>query len=273
MTVDSYAVGADFFDLYGIPLLAGRRFTATDTDRDVIVGERLSRVLWPGHNPVGRTFIFDDVRYQVVGLAREIAMPSLDGARNDLPEFYTPFRPGGSYVALSVKCTTACPTVPELQRRLSATAAGVRTLRPEIPDVVFQKELERPRSAALLGGLFAVIAVLTAAGGLFSVLSFGVNRRKRELGIRAALGASAASIRRLVLLDGARTAALGLVIGGTASWFLARALASLQYGVSRRDPETWLAVVGIIALTTFAACWLPARRAGEADVAGLMRDG
>jgi putative ABC transport system permease protein len=272
LTAESYDVSPGFFELYRIPLLRGRTFAPGAAANEVIVGERFAGIMWPGLDPVGRSFRFDGDRYDVIGVAREIAMPSLDAARKDLPEFYSRFRGGRDYFAVSVRCASVCSPAHEIANRFAAAGPGI-SARSDVPDRLYRLELARPRSAALLGGLIAIVAVLTAAGGLFSVLSFGVNQRRRALSIRAALGASATQIRRLVLLEGARTTAIGLAIGGSAAWVLSRGLGSLQYEVSRNDPQTWLAVFTLIGATTIAACWLPARRAGEVDVAGMMRDG
>jgi hypothetical protein len=95
MIVDRYSVGPDFFALYGVPLLRGRTLHPSDSRGEVVVGERLARTLWPGRDPIGRTFSFQQERFHVIGLAREIHHPSLD-ARLDRPEFYEPF--GGSAV-------------------------------------------------------------------------------------------------------------------------------------------------------------------------------
>jgi ABC-type antimicrobial peptide transport system permease subunit len=136
----------------------------------------------------------------------------------------------------------------------------------------YGEELARPRGAAALGSTFAVIAVLAAAGGLFSVLTYAVGRRRREFGIRTALGASPAQIRRLVLTDGARVAALGVGIGIVASASLSRVISSIEYGVTGFDPVTWTAVLGLLAGTTMLASWRPAHRAAKVDPVALLRD-
>jgi putative ABC transport system permease protein len=114
--------------------------------------------------------------------------------------------------------------------------------------------------------------VLAAAGGLFSVLSYTVARRRREFGIRTALGASPAQIGRLVLRDGTAVALTGLAIGAVGAWSLARALMSLQYGVTMNDPHTWGIVIGLLASTTAAASWRPARHAMLVDPVLLLRE-
>jgi putative ABC transport system permease protein len=271
MTVERYSVGADFFDLYGIPLLAGRTFRAEDTGGQVIVGQRLAAALWPGTSPIGRRFTFVDTHFEVVGVAREINHPSID-VRLDRPEFYEPFTAGGTQVMMSIRCESVCPEVPLIRQRLSEAGPLVRVYEARALDSVYFKELATPRAAAAMGSAFAAVAIVAAASGLFTVLSYGVSRRRREFGIRTALGASPAQIRSLVLRDGLTVALAGVTIGSIAAWWLARGLASLEYGVTSADPITWTAVFGVIGVTTSAACWRPARQATHVDPVMLLRE-
>jgi len=137
---------------------------------------------------------------------------------------------------------------------------------------VYFEQLARPRASAALGVAFAGMAVLAAAGGLFSVLSYAVVRRRREFGIRTALGASPAQIGRLVLRDGTAVALTGLAIGAVGAWSLGRALMSLQYGVAMNDPRTWVIVIALLAVTTVLASWRPARHAMLVDPVLLLRE-
>jgi putative ABC transport system permease protein len=271
MTVERYSVGTDFFDLYGIPLLAGRTFRPEDTGGQVIVGQRLAAALWPGTNAVGRRFTFLDAHFEVVGVAREIRHPSID-VRVDRPEFYEPFIPGGTQVMMSIRCESACPEVPLIRQRLIETSPLVRVYEVRALDSVYFKELATPRAAAAMGFAFAAVAIVAAASGLFTVLSYGVSRRRREFGIRTALGSSPNQIRGLVLRDGLTVALAGVAIGSVAAWWLARGLASLEYGVTPADPVTWSIVFGVICVTTMAACWRPARQATHLDPVMLLRE-
>ena len=133
-------------------------------------------------------------------------------------------------------------------------------------------ELARPCAAAALAVTFATIAVVAAAGGLFSVLSYAVSRRRREFGVRAALGASRRQIRGVVLRDALVVAASGLAIGSFFAAMLARALASIQYGVTPADPVSWSLVLVLIVLTTAVASWGPARAAATLDPLVLLRE-
>jgi hypothetical protein len=271
MTVERYNVGPDFFALYGIPLLRGRTFHPSDARGEVIVGERLAQTLWPGLDPMGRTFTFLDVRFHVVGLAREIHHPSLD-PRLDRPEFYEPFSGVGTTAMMSLRCSGTCPGPALIRQRIAIGHPAVRIDNVRALDDVYFEELARPRASAALGVAFAVMAVLAAAGGLFSVLSYAVVRRRREFGIRTALGASPAQIGRLVLRDGTAVALTGLALGALGAWSLARVLMSLQYGVTMNDPTTWGIVIGLLATTTVGASWRPARHAMLVDPVLLLRE-
>ena len=248
LVVNSYEVRPDFFALYDLPILRGRTFEAGDDASTAIVGERFAGLLWPGAEPIGRTFSFGKRALRVVGVAREVRLPSLE-ARVDRPEFYTPLRADREGVMISLRCET-CPTLPSIRRRIDQVHAALRLSSLRYLDDVFNEQLVGSRATAALGMAFAVIAVLAAAGGLLSVLSYAVSRRRREFGIRVALGASGSQIRILVLRDGLVVAAIGLVAGGAGGWLLSRALSSMQYGVTVADPLSWGIVVASIAVTT-----------------------
>jgi len=270
ITVESYSVNADFFALYGIPILRGRTFQPGDGDNDVIVSERLAARFWPGLDPIGHTFQFMKDTYRVIGLAREINHPSVD-ARVDRPEFYQPFAVGGSYVMMSIRCSGACPDGAVLRQKILATVSGATIVALGPIDDVYDEQLAPPRAAAALATAFAGVAVLAAAGGLFSVLSFAVGLRHREFGVRVALGASPQNIRILVIGDGFAVAIVGFAIGAAAAWALSRALASFEYGITAHDPLSWTLVTGLVAVTVLAAAWFPARRAMRADPVQLLR--
>ena len=173
---------------------------------------------------------------------------------------------------MSIRCGAACPDAAVVRQQVLATHSGVRVVDVQALEDVYFEQLARPRAAAALGFAFAGVAVLTAAGGLFSVLSYSVGRRKREFGIRAALGASPAQIRHLVLRDGIVVAMSGVAIGSIAAWSLGRVLASLQYGVTIADPLTWTVVLAVLGFTTLIASCRPARQAMRADPVLLLRE-
>jgi predicted permease len=271
-TIESYRIGPEFFTLYGVPILRGRTFGSGEADDSVIVSERLAALLWPGVDPIGRIFQHDKNTYRVVGLAREINHPSVD-ARLDRPEYYEPFTVGGVYVMMSIRCAGTCPDGAAIRQKILAAVPRSDIVKLGPLQDVYDEQLAPPRAAAALSTVFAGVAVLAAAGGLFSVLSFAVGLRSREFGVRVALGASPGNIRSLVIRDGFTVAIAGFVIGAAAAWALGRALASFEYGITSHDPLSWMLVTGLVAVTVFAAAWFPARRAMRADPVALLREG
>ena len=145
--------------------------------------------------------------------------------------------------------------------------------RPEGPsENEYQKQLRLPRAIAEVGGVFAIVSMLTAAGGLFSVMTYAVGRRRLEFGIRAALGASPGQIRRLVLRDGLGVAGAGVAAGLLGGWLVGRSLTAFHYGITAADPVTWVVVLGLMSLTSLLAAWRPARQAMRVDPVRLLRE-
>lgn len=271
LEVESYGVGRDFFDLFRIRLLRGRTFERGEDPNHVIVGERFAELMWPGMDPVGRSFRFDDRRYDVVGLVNEIRHPSLDPMK-DLPEFYRSVVPTGGSLRVSLRCNPACPDLAVLRRTLLAMSQVRRLHSVAALEDAYLNELARPRAAAALAVVFAGIAVLAAAGGLFSVLGYAVGRRRREFGIRASLGAKPIELQRLVFSEGVRLAIVGVAIGSLTAWGLSRVLTSVVYEVTPAEPVIWLTVGAVITVTTIIASWIPARRAAGVDPVELLRE-
>jgi putative ABC transport system permease protein len=281
LQVSSYNVTADFFAMYGIPIVMGRGFQPSDTVNQVVVGERFARSLWPAGSPVGRTFTYaansessntkPPPTYEVIGVARELTLPTLD-ARLDRPEFYLPFSSVGGYAMMSVGCEATCPDPARVRQQLTAAHPAIRVNEVRTLESAFAEHLARPRAAAVLAFAFAAIAVLAAAGGLFSVLSYAVGRRRREFGIRAAVGASPGQLGQVVLREGVVITFAGIAIGSIGSITLGRALSSLQYGVATTDPLSWTLVIAVLVVTALAAGWRPARQAIRTDPVVLLRE-
>jgi ABC-type antimicrobial peptide transport system permease subunit len=234
----------------------------------------LAAIIWPGLDPVGRSFAFSKQKLHVVGVVREIHHPSVD-PRIDRPEFYhaLPLEGiGGGYFSVSLRCGEVCPDGAQIRQKIMSISPAIQVHDLGPLDAVYFEQLAAPRAAAMLGFVFAMVAVIAACGGLFGVLSYSVGRRRREFGIRTALGASTSQIRRLVLRDGAFVALLGMALGSAAGWSLARSLASLQYGVTVSDPLSWSLVLGLMALITAIAVSRPANVAATVDLVTLLRD-
>ena len=287
MEVSHYRVSPDFFSLYGIPITRGRNLSRSDPYTDVIVSETLAETLWPGADPVGRTYRFaqefgrienGEARtelaeaqvYRVVGLAREIHYPAVSSPRGyDGPELYSLYTPF-SLPMVSLRCEPVCE-IPVIRHRLASAFPAVGVQSAWYAESYYAAALVRPRVAATLALVFAAVAILAAATGLFSVLSYTVNSRRREFGIRVALGASPAEIRRVVFRDGLAVTLVGLIAGAIIALLLARVLSALLFEVSAFDPLSFLVVLAAIGLTAILAVWRPASIAGHVDPVRLLR--
>lgn len=276
----AYDVAPEFFGVLGIKLLQGRGFQKGDGPDAVVISQSMASQLWPGSNSVpGHTLTYGKDTVQIIGVANEIRNP-LQDPRSDQPEFYQPLftaAAGGDSLAaqsvsLTVRCAAGCPTIDAMRRELTATSAAINVRAAQRLSDAYIETLARPRTGAVVTIAFAVIGLLTVAGGLFAVLSRVVLRRQREFGIRLALGATPREVGRLVERNSWGLGAIGLVVGVGLAWAVARVLAAVQYQVAFADPMIWTAVLVAMALTILAASWLPARRATKIDPLQLIRD-
>jgi predicted permease len=271
--VFAQSAGTDFFSVYGVQLLEGRHFQPGDTADDVIISSGLAAKLWPGASALGHSFRYrDDTSVKrVIGIAREVRSP-LRAPTDDAPEYYTQMTAPSSQVMFGMRCAAACPSEAAIRSAIRATDPGMIPYQVGALDERYLAQFERPRAAATLALSFAAVGVAAAAGGLFSVLTFAVGRRRREFGVRVALGARPGQMKTLVIGEGLMIAGLGLAIGSLGAWVLSRWLSSLAYGVSLASPIVWLSVAGTIVTATLAACWRPASVAASADPSVLLRD-
>lgn len=278
-----YNVTPRFFDLFGIRLRSGTTFSEPARGDEVIVGERLARTLWPDGQALGRTFTVGTGKlvHRVVGVVDEIRTPSLD-PRVDVPEMYRPLavdREGrvehsalaSGEIFVALRCDAACPPLPAVADAVRSISAQVLIPRLGFMDEAYLKELARPRAAAALAVVFGIVAVLACAGGLFGVLNASVASRRREFGIRVALGIEPARLRRLVMTDAAGLAAAGLAIGSLGGWILGQSLSAVSYGVQATDVPSWAGVCATLGLALLAAAWRPATEATRVDPVALLR--
>jgi predicted permease len=276
--ITTYRATRGFFEVFGITIVQGRGFETGDGRGAVVLGERLARILWPEGDAVGRTFELDrQTTFQVVGVAREIRTWDTADPRDDALEMYQFFQPDGRFLSalsatVSLRCAATCP--PADLVRDSVHAVNARLLVDDVQRVSdgYAEQLARPRTAATLAVAFAVVTLLTFAGGLFSVLRYSVARRLPELGIRAALGASAASLGGAVVREGLTVAVAGLFAGGLAAAWLARLLTVITYDAPRPGVGLWLLVAGVVMLVTLGGSLPAARRAMNADPVSMLRE-
>jgi putative ABC transport system permease protein len=270
LVMHAYHVAPDFFPVYGVRLVEGRAFQNGDPADAAMISQSMAATFWPGQSAVGRTMRFDDGRiFRIVGVTREVRNSLLD-PRDDMPELYHPFAEA-SAVTVSVRCGRGCPAVDILAARLRSAAPG-HSIGPagRVRDA-YSAALERPRAGTLVALTFAAVSLAAVGAGLFAVLTRAAQQRQREFGIRVALGASPADLRRLVHRGSVAIAVAGLAAGVALAWALGRLLTSVQYQVRSDDPLTWLVVSLVIGVTAAAAAWRPARQAMRADPVALLR--
>ncbi len=274
-TVEFNEVGPDYFTTIGIPLLSGREFTRTDDEKAAlvaVVNETMAAQYWRSKNPVGERVQVKGRWVQVVGVAKNSKYESVREAPK--PFFYVPLRQNFS---VDGDLYIRTPLSPETMA--TALLREVHALDPDIAlyEVIpLQELLDRSTSpqkvAVILVGVLGGLALLLAAIGIYGVMSYAVSQSGRELGLRMALGASASNLLRLVMSRGLALAAGGVLLGAAVALGLTRLLGNLLFKVSPRDPLAFGSAVVVIALASFAACFLPAWRATRVDPARVLRD-
>jgi putative ABC transport system permease protein len=286
--VDYYQnVMTDYFETMGIPIVAGRSFRPSDavsTGMVAVVNETLVSTFWKGQNPIGqrlRPCCGDKIPwFTVVGVAKDVKQGGVDQKTGT--EFYffvdqTAIAPPPFNNAPGIMNVALRTTLPPATLRQTIEAA-VREADPSVPIVrlremnaVFDESIRRPRLLAQLLGGFAGLALLLAAIGTYGVLSYMVAERRREIGIRMALGAGQRSVLGQVMKQGLVLTAVGVTGGLAGAFALNRLIASLLFGVRPTDPITIVAVVATIGLVAAVACWLPAWRASRLDPNVVLR--
>jgi predicted permease len=274
-------VSPGWFAAYGTTLLSGRDFGSQDrggTARVGIVNQAFARHYFGGLNPIGRSIRDGDgagAPIEIVGYVRDAVYRSLRDPAP--PTLYTAFaqRPiARPFVTVTVRMVTGAPA--GLTRRLAAAVAGaspILDLRLRRLDDQVGAALTRERVVAMLAGFFGALALLLAGLGLYGVTAQAVSRRRAEIGIRIALGATSGSIIGLTLRRVGVLVACGLAAGLILTWWATRFVSeTLLYEVTPRDPLTLVAGAVILTLITTFAGWLPARRAASIDPATVLRD-
>ena len=290
MTVWFNAITPEYFATYGTALLAGRDFAATDREgapRVAIVNQAFVEKYIGGEpaNALGRTILTPDPNrhdgkstqpWQIVGIVESAAyrrpqdgkeptlyMPVSQAETRDWPSAVLTVRSSAGRPSLLVKSVAAA--VGRVDRRVSMAFLPMSEQ--------FEGKVVRERTIAMLSGFFGALALLLAGIGLYGVTSYGVSRRRMEIGIRMALGADARTVIRLVLGRVAVLVGLGVVIGAAVSFYLSGFVKALVFGLEPRDPWTFVGATVVLAAVGGLAAWLPARRASRVDPIEVLREG
>jgi putative ABC transport system permease protein len=272
-------VQPNYFQTMGVQLLRGRAFTAQDSrdnPRVSIVNETFVKRYFPNEDPVGKRFTFGgggpNARWiTIVGVVRDTKRQGIDQPvriESWMPLAQMPsgsmdvvLRTTGAPLALSNAVREA---VWSLDRDLPIP--GIQTIEQILSERVAQRRLNM-----LLLGLFAMVALILAAVGIYGVMNYAVTQRTNEIGVRIALGAQSGDVIGLVLKQGMALTLVGVAIGLIATFAMTRLMTSLLFGVSATDPITFAAIAALLIGVALLACWIPARRATKVDPMVALR--
>jgi predicted permease len=267
--IDIRYASPDYFRAMGIPLTRGRLVTRTDPNL-VAVNEVAARRFWPAGDPLGQTIRTVGSTgppsdwYTVVGVVGSVRHMGLDVEPR--PELYFQTDSWRSTQTVVVRTAAAPgPLVAPIRAAIQNLDSRLAISNVDTMEGVISHSMVHRRFGMLLLGLFAGVALLLAAVGLYGVMSFAVLERRREIGVRMALGAQEGEVARMVVRQGMTLVLVGAVIGLAGAMAVARLMASLLYGVTASDPLTLLAASTLLGLVALLACYLPARRATKLD--------
>lgn len=285
--VDVRLISPGYMQAMRTRVLRGRDFNDQDVagrTAAVLISQSMAQRFWLGEDPIGKrltlTFAPQHVR-EVVGVVGDVKLDGLDQPRPsttlyeplDQLERSPKFGWNSFPMTLVVRSTTAPADM------VSAVTNAVQEVDHNVPvrdvftmDDVVQKSLSQPRFNMLLLGIFAGLAVLLAATGIYSVLSYSVRQRVPEIGVRLALGARLADVLRLVVIEGMKPALVGVGIGVVAALAMGRVVASFIYQVKPSDPLTFVAVAAVLGVIALLACVIPAYRASRVDPVIALRN-
>ncbi|HKQ77449.1 MAG TPA: ABC transporter permease [Blastocatellia bacterium] len=270
-SAERYSVSADYLRAMGIPLLRGRGFTEQDGANAplvALINRAAAQRLWPNEDPLGKRIRLgapDNPLRSVVGVVGDVNHYDLETAP-DLQVYVPHAQWTDSYMQLVIHGAA------EPGSLIGAVRKSIHALDPDAPihNVATMRQLvsasvAQRRFTLLLIAVFAAVALLMAAIGLYGVTAYSVTQRAKEIGVRVALGARRADVLRLVVAQGLRLVALGVALGLMSALALTRLMKKLLFEVSATDPVTFAGIALLLALVALLACWLPARRATKVD--------
>jgi predicted permease len=276
--VELYMATPGYFETMGIPRLAGRDFAheAPNGTKVAVVNRAFAEHFFPRENPIGQRVVGGGVTYEIIGVAENIKSRTLGEDTR-----YVLFRSLAQSTA-SDPAFLGYQLVVHFQGNSSTIAgavraqihnldAGMAVYNAETMQEHLRRALFLPRLAGTLFGIFGFIGLVLAAIGLYGVMSYGVSRRTREIGIRIALGAQLSAVHRLILRQGMVLTVIAMVLGLPAAFALAGVLSSFLYGIRPHDTLTFTVVPIFLAVVALIACWIPARRATRIDPQSALR--
>ena len=285
------SVSEHYFQVFRIPLLRGRTFRQTDTagsSRVVAINDAMARHYWPKEDPIGQTIIigrglgpqFEDPPRQIVGIVGSVRETGLDDGevgvmyipQSQVPQGITTLV--NQVVPLSWEVRTAGDPLQmriPVEKQFRSVDPATTPNRERTMEQVIAKSVARQNFNMLLLGIFAGVALLLAAIGIYGLMAYSVEQRRQEIGIRMALGAGGAQVLRMVLAHGMKLAGAGVVLGLGLAWATTRFLGSLLFGVKATDPITFGGVALLLTSVALVATLIPARRAALTEPDKALR--
>jgi predicted permease len=269
-------IAPNFFKTLRIPLVSGREFTDADrkdTAQVAIVSEAMAKQFWPNQNAVGKRFHFfgETNLREVVGVVRNTVVNAIGEEPQPLVylQLTQDFAPA---VTMQVRTNgRPQPIIAAVRSHVQSLDTNLALTNWNTIGELLDQGLWAPRMGAALLTVFGGLALTLAVVGVYGVLSYSVNQQTREIGIRMAMGAQAGRVLRLVVKQGMRLAAIGLVLGLVVAFAAMHVLSSLLFGVSAHDPLIFGGVSLILATAAILACYFPARRAARVDPLVALR--
>ncbi|HTW48813.1 MAG TPA: ABC transporter permease [Acidobacteriaceae bacterium] len=271
--VQMLAVGPEYFPTMKIPLLEGRLLNQADTDttKHALVNRTFVRKFVSGRNPLGLHFGGTDPKdpqWEIVGVVGDTRYATL--RQEDAPMAFVPLASGGASFEVRTALAPAS-LMPAVRNVVNSVDANIPVMRMRTQSDSIDRLLFNERLVARLLGLFAALGLLLACIGLYGLLSYEVERRTREIGIRTALGAQRSTIWSMVVRHGVVLVAFGALAGCAVALVVTRLLTSLLYAVRPTDPLTFALTAGLLLLVGILACSFPARRATRVDPMAALR--
>ena len=268
-------VGGEYFRALGIRLISGRFLTEDDERGDAptvgLVNERLAAQLFPGQDPIGREVVYSGQTIQIVGIVSNVRLQGMN--EEFRPMFYQPHITDPWNISLILRSSQSpellANAMREVVTRVDPDQAlyDVRTIQSAMVDTVAPQ-----RVTLMLVAVFGASALALACLGIYGVMAYSIEQRKRELSIRMALGAVVSDILKMVMRDGARLGAWGVGLGSIGGLVGARLIEAQLFEISANDPTVFASVIGIIAVLIWGSVLIPAKRATKANPADVLRN-
>jgi putative ABC transport system permease protein len=273
VTVAYSAISPAYLRTLKTPLLAGREFDEHDlpnAPQVAMINATMARQYFAGENPIGQKIVIaylgKRLTFEIVGVGGDVKQE--EPSKPTKPEVLVPFAQLPWYSG----CLLVRTAQPDPLTARTAVQQAIWSVNPEVAEskaepltTTLESLVAEPRLYALLLGVFAFIALVLAAVGIYSVIAYSVAQRTQEIGVRLALGAQTGSILKLVVGQGMKLVASGIALGLTASFLLTRLMSHMLFGVSAADPLTFGAITLLLTFVALLACWIPARRAMRLD--------